>query len=102
MKGPLPVLLKAQGRRKKMSEKKKLSYSKAIRELEQIINEIETETIDVDLLTEKVKRASALITFCKGNLKTTEEEVKKALSEIEAKPGEEVAGDPEQNIGEPF
>lgn len=85
-----------------MSEKKKLSYSKAIRELEQIINEIETETIDVDLLTEKVKRASALITFCKGNLKTTEEEVKKALSEIQEKPGEEVAGDPEQNIGEPF
>jgi exodeoxyribonuclease VII small subunit len=85
-----------------MSEKRKLSYTKAIRELEQIITEIETENIDVDLLTEKVKRASALITFCKGNLKTTEEEVKKALSEIEDKPGEEVPGDVDQNIGEPF
>jgi exodeoxyribonuclease VII small subunit len=76
-----------------MSEKKKLSYTKAIRELEQIINEIETDNIDVDVLTEKVKRASTLITFCKENLKTTEEEVKKALAEIEEKPGEEETGD---------
>jgi exodeoxyribonuclease VII small subunit len=85
-----------------MSEKRKLSYTKAIRELEHIINEIETENIDVDVLTEKVKRASALITFCKGNLKTTEEEVKKALSEIEEKPGEDGSGDPEHTNAGPF
>lgn len=72
-----------------MSDKKKLTYSQAIEELEQIINEIETESIDVDVLTEKVKRATHLIKFCKGSLKTTEEEVKKALSEIEEKSAEE-------------
>lgn len=71
-----------------MSEKKKLTYSQAIEELEQIINDIESENISVDALTEKVKRATHLIKFCKKNLRTTEEEVKKALSEIEEKAGE--------------
>ena len=72
-----------------MSNKKRLTYAQAIQALEQIINEIETESINVDVLTEKVKRATFLIKFCKGSLRTTEEEVMKALSEIEEKPGEE-------------
>jgi len=72
-----------------MNHKKKLTYSQAIEELEQIINDIDTENINVDVLTEKVKRATALIKFCKGNLRTTEKEVKKALSEIEEKSEEE-------------
>jgi exodeoxyribonuclease VII small subunit len=85
-----------------MSEKKKLGYAKAIRELEQIINEIETESIDVDVLTEKVKRATCLIKFCRGSLRTTEEEVKKALSEIGEKPEEEVPEGPADADAEPF
>ena len=85
-----------------MSEKKKLTYTKAIRELEQIINEVETERIDVDALTEKVKRAADLIKYCKGNLRTTEEEVKKALSEIQEKPEEVAPGETEDAETEPF
>ncbi len=69
-----------------MTEKKKLTYAQAIEELEGIINDIEAENIDVDVLAEKVKRATYLIKFCKRNLRTTEEEVKKVLSEIEGKP----------------
>jgi len=41
--------------------------------------------VDVDLLAEKIKRASFLITFCKGKLRTAEDEVKKVLSEMEEK-----------------
>jgi len=52
-------------------------------ELEEILNEIESEEINVDMLAEKVKRASYLIKFCKGKLRNTEEEVKKVLSEIQ-------------------
>lgn len=66
-----------------MSKGRQLTYSMALTELEQIIGEIEKETIDVDALTEKVKRAAYLIKFCGDKLRTTEEEVKKALSEIE-------------------
>ena len=72
-----------------MSEKKKLTYARAIEELEEIINKIETESIVVDVLTEKVKRATYLIKFCQDNLRSTEQEVKKALSEIGEKPEEE-------------
>ena len=75
-----------------MSEKKKLTYSKAIKEIESIVYDIETENIDVDALTEKVKRATELIKFCKRSLRTTEEEVKKALTEIEEKRDSEPKG----------
>ena len=76
-----------------MAEKKKLTYSQAIGELEKIINEIEAESVDVDVLAEKVKRATYLIKFCKSNLRTTEEEVKKVLSEIEEKSQIELPSD---------
>lgn len=66
-----------------MSKSKQLTYSLALTELEEIISEIESEEINVDILAEKVKRATYLIKFCKGRLRNTEEEVKKVLSEIE-------------------
>ena len=70
-----------------MSEEK-ISYSQAIEELEAIISDIESESIDVDVLTKKVKRATRLIQFCKGKLRDTESEVKKLLSELEESTGE--------------
>ena len=76
-----------------MAEKKKLTYSQAIGELEKIINEIEAESIDVDVLAEKVKRATYLIKFCKSSLRTTEEEVKRVLSDMEEKPETELPSD---------
>jgi exodeoxyribonuclease VII small subunit len=76
-----------------MAEKKKLTYSQAIGELERIIDEIEAESVDVDVLSEKVKRATYLIKFCKSNLRTTEEEVKKVLSDIEERPETELPSD---------
>jgi exodeoxyribonuclease VII small subunit len=66
-----------------VSKSRQLTYSRAWKELEEIINEIESEEINVDTLTEKVKKASCLIKFCKSRLRNTEEEVKKVLSEIE-------------------
>ena len=65
-----------------MDNKKKLSYAQALSELEMIVEEIESEKIDVDVLSERVKRASHLIHFCKTQLKKTEEEIKKTLSEL--------------------
>ena len=66
-----------------MSKTKQLTYSQALTELEEILSEIESEEINVDMLAEKVKRAAFLIKFCKGKLRNTEEEVKKVLSEIQ-------------------
>jgi exodeoxyribonuclease VII small subunit len=72
-----------QRRLKRVSKSRQLTYSQAWKELEEIINEIESEEINVDVLTEKVKRASCLIKFCKGRLRNTEDEVKKIISEID-------------------
>lgn len=55
--------------------------------------EIESVEADVDLLAEKIKRASFLISFCKGKLRTAEEEVKKVLAEMEEGSSEEVPGE---------
>ena len=67
-----------------MAKNKELGYGEALEELERIIEEIEGEAVDVDALTEKVKRATFLIGFCKERLKDTEVEVKKALEGLEA------------------
>ena len=63
--------------------KKKITYNTAIAEIEEILQKIENEELDVDDLSEKVKRVSALIKICKEKLYKTEEEVEKILKEIE-------------------
>jgi exodeoxyribonuclease VII small subunit len=62
---------------------KKETYKAAVEELEKIVEEIESESIDVDILAEKVKRASSLIKLCKNKLKSTDDEVKGILTELE-------------------
>ncbi|KPK46021.1 MAG: exodeoxyribonuclease VII [Nitrospira bacterium SM23_35] len=62
--------------------KNKLTYTSAITELEKIVEEIESGEIDVDVLTEKAKRASELIKFCKDRLRNTQKEVEKTLIDI--------------------
>jgi exodeoxyribonuclease VII small subunit len=61
---------------------KELTYSQALKELEKIVKEIESEEVDIDILAEKIKRASQILTFCKGKLRTAEDEVKKVLAEM--------------------
>jgi exodeoxyribonuclease VII small subunit len=61
----------------------KLTYEVALAELTAISKEIESETISVDELASKVKRASELIEFCQTKLKNTEEEVNKIISRME-------------------
>jgi exodeoxyribonuclease VII small subunit len=62
---------------------RELTYSQALKELEKIVKEIESEDVDIDILAEKIKRASQIITFCKGKLRTAEDEVKKVLTEMD-------------------
>jgi len=61
---------------------KKVNYKSAIEELEEILHSIENESIDVDELSEKVKRASLLLKLCDDKLKLTEQEVEKILEGI--------------------
>jgi exodeoxyribonuclease VII small subunit len=60
-----------------------LTYEEAFKELVQIAREIETESVSVDVLAQKVKRASELINFCQTKLKSTESEVNKIIAQME-------------------
>ena len=65
------------------------NYKEAMEEIERIVEEIENETVDVDMLAEKIKRAAFLIKYCKQKLRKTDEEIKKVLDELESENPEE-------------
>jgi exodeoxyribonuclease VII small subunit len=65
-----------------MSEE--LTYTSALNELTEIARSIDSESIPIDELSAKVKRASELIEFCKKRLHATEEEVKKIIGDLES------------------
>ncbi len=67
----------------KNTTKKELSYKEAVAEIETILELIETGELDVDQLSEKVKRVSALVALCREKLHNTEEEIEKILNEMD-------------------
>lgn len=62
---------------------KKFNYKKALDEIEQIVQKIESEDIDVDELSTMVKRAADLIKQCKTKLKTTGDELNDIIQNLE-------------------
>jgi exodeoxyribonuclease VII small subunit len=67
-----------------MEKKINLTYEKAYEELAAIAAEIENETISVDQLAIKVKRAADLVAFCQTKLKSTEQDVNKIIAQMES------------------
>lgn len=63
-----------------------LTYETAYAELKKIANEIESESVSVDVLADKVKRASELIAYCQTKLRSTEQEVNNIIKQMETKP----------------
>ncbi len=59
------------------------TYSEALKELEEILSEIENDEPDLDLLSVKVKRATFLIKECKSRLRKTSEEIDSILGDWE-------------------
>jgi len=61
---------------------KELTYTAAFEELKEIVDQLENDTISVDELTEKMKRATVLMKICRDKLTKTEEEVNKTIEEL--------------------
>jgi exodeoxyribonuclease VII small subunit len=61
---------------------KNLTYESAYEELQQITIAIENETVTIDQLAVKLKRAAELISFCQSRLRTTESEVAKIADQL--------------------
>ena len=58
-----------------------ISYAAALEELEKILADMESNELDLDTLSEKVKRAAFLTKLCKTKLRSTTEEIDKILEE---------------------
>lgn len=64
-----------------------LTYEGAMEELKEIALQIDNESVTVDVLADKVKRASELIEFCQLKLKTTETEINQIIKKMDPKEG---------------
>ena len=58
-----------------------LTYEAAIIELQTIVNELQSEKISIDQMSERANRAAELIKFCKNKLRHTETQVKHLIEE---------------------
>ncbi len=62
---------------------KKLTYTEAVAELEQILAELENNSeVNMDIISEEVKRAAVLMEFCKKQLHELDEELEKMLEHL--------------------
>jgi len=62
-----------------------LTYEIAFQELKDIAVEIENDSVTIDVLADKVKRASELIQFCQMKLRSTEAEISSIIKQMESK-----------------
>jgi len=54
---------------------KKQSFDKAFEELQQIVDSLQEEDSGIDELSSKLKKAKALVGFCKDKLREVEEDI---------------------------
>ncbi|GAA2988093.1 exodeoxyribonuclease VII small subunit [Prevotella corporis] len=58
---------------------KNIKYEEAVKQLETIVDKMENGDLDIDSMTEELKKAKTLIKLCKNKLKHTDEEIRKLL-----------------------
>jgi exodeoxyribonuclease VII small subunit len=61
---------------------KKHSYTEAVAEVENIIKVIESEDLNIDQLSENIKKAAVLLHSCHEKLREAEADIQKILNEI--------------------
>ncbi len=58
------------------------AYASALEELEDILDEIEGASVDVDTLAERVRRASELVALCRGRLDVVRTDVASVVEDL--------------------
>ena len=61
--------------------RKDLKYEEAMVTLEQIVARMENNELDLDTMSEELKKAQQLIKLCKDKLTKTDQEIRKLLKE---------------------
>jgi exodeoxyribonuclease VII small subunit len=60
-----------------------LSYAAAVRELEQILERLESDEIDIDVLAAEVRRAAGLIRLCRSRIDRARVEIEQVVVELD-------------------
>ena len=61
--------------------RKDLKYEEAMATLEQIVARMENNELDLDTMSEELKKAQQLIKLCKDKLTKTDREIRKLINE---------------------
>lgn len=61
--------------------RKDLKYEEAMATLEQVVARMENNELDLDTMSEELKKAKQLIKLCKDKLTKTDQEIRKLLNE---------------------
>jgi exodeoxyribonuclease VII small subunit len=61
-----------------------IGYADAMRELDDILEELERDDLDVDLLATRVQRASELIQLCRGRIARAQVDVDRVVTDLES------------------
>ncbi|MFW5960192.1 MAG: exodeoxyribonuclease VII small subunit [Chitinivibrionales bacterium] len=76
----------------------KLSYEEALRNLEEIIQEMESGDLDLDESIKKFEKGLGLIRECESHLSRAEGKIKKLLSDSDTSFSEELLGTLEEYL----
>ncbi|MBO6117706.1 MAG: exodeoxyribonuclease VII small subunit [Bacteroidales bacterium] len=60
-----------------------ITYTQAYQQLQELVEKMENSQIQVDELSENIKKAGELIAICKNKLKTVETDVEALIKDIE-------------------
>ena len=61
-----------------------IGYADAMRELDDILEELERDDLDVDVLATRVQRASELIQLCRGRIARAQADVDRVVTDLES------------------
>jgi exodeoxyribonuclease VII small subunit len=61
-----------------------IGYADAMRELDDILEELERDDLDVDVLATKVQRASELIQLCRTRIARAQADVDRVVTDLES------------------
>lgn len=60
-----------------------IGYADAMHELEAILEELEGDDLDVDVLADRVRRASELIKLCRSRITRAQDDVQRIVADLE-------------------
>ena len=57
-----------------------MKYEEAMRQLQEIVRKMENDELDIDQMSDQLKKAQELIKLCRDKLTKTDEEIQKLLA----------------------